>query len=122
MRRRFLLRFEQAENENDPDERRALLTFVIVGAGPTGVELAGTMIEIARNSAPRVFRHIESGDARVVLVEGEDRVLPAMSEQSSRSAQRQLERLGHGAVAAPRLLEGGGGDRGEERAHDLGGA
>jgi NADH dehydrogenase len=94
MRRRFLLRFEQAENEDDADERRALLTFVIVGAGPTGVELAGTMIEIARNSAPRVYRHIRPGDARVVLVEGEQRVLPAMSEQSSRSALRQLERLG----------------------------
>ncbi len=94
LRRRFLLRFEQAENESDADERRALLTFVIVGAGPTGVELAGTMIEIARNSAPRVYRRIKAGDARVVLVEGEDRVLPAMTEESSRSALRQLERLG----------------------------
>lgn len=94
LRRRFLLRFEQAETEDDPDERRALLTFVIVGAGPTGVELAGTMREIARDAAPRVYRRIESRDARIVLVEGLDRVLPSMSDDSSRSAQRQLERIG----------------------------
>ncbi|MGP1309851.1 MAG: NAD(P)/FAD-dependent oxidoreductase [Phycisphaerales bacterium] len=94
LRRRFLIRFEQAETEPDVDVRRALLTFVIVGAGPTGVELAGTMMEIARNSAPRVYRTIDPREARVVLVEGEGRVLPAMSEESSRSAQRQLERLG----------------------------
>ncbi len=94
LRRRFLLRFEQAETESDPNARRALLTFVIVGAGPTGVELAGTMREIARDSAPRVFRTIGPDDARVVLIEGEDRVLPSMSEESSRAAQRQLERMG----------------------------
>jgi NADH dehydrogenase len=94
LRRRFLLRFEQAETEEDPEERRALLTFVIVGAGPTGVELAGTMQEIARDSAPRVYRRIQAHDARIVLIEGEDRVLPSMSPDSSGSALRQLERLG----------------------------
>lgn len=94
IRRRFLLAFEAAEREADPDARRRLLTFVIVGAGPTGVELAGAMAEIARESIPRDFRFIDTAAARIVLLEGADRVLPAYPHDLSDSARRQLERLG----------------------------
>lgn len=102
LRRRFLLRFEEAETERDDAERRVLLTFVIVGGGPTGVELAGTMIEIARKSAPRVYRRMDPRGARVILVEGEQRVLPSMTEASSRSALAQLKRLGVEVVLGQR--------------------
>ncbi|MBW3552148.1 MAG: NAD(P)/FAD-dependent oxidoreductase [Gemmatimonadetes bacterium] len=94
IRRRFLLAFEAAEREADPASRRRLLTFVIVGAGPTGVELAGSMVEIARQSIPRDFRFIDTASARVILVEGADRVLPGYPPDLSASARRQLERLG----------------------------
>lgn len=94
VRRRFLVAFEAAEREADPEARRRLLTFVIVGAGPTGVELAGAMAEIARQAMPRDFRSIDTTTARILLLEGGPRVLPAYQEVSSRRAQRQLERLG----------------------------
>ena len=94
MRRRMLLAFEAAEREADPAARRRLLTFVIVGAGPTGVELAGAMAEIARQSLPRDFRFIDTTTARVILVEGADRVLPPYPADLSESARKQLERLG----------------------------
>jgi NADH:ubiquinone reductase (H+-translocating) len=94
IRRRFLLAFEAAEREADPEARRRLLTFVIVGAGPTGVELAGAMAEIARESIPRDFRFIDTASARVILVEGADRVLPPYPEELSERARRQLVRLG----------------------------
>jgi NADH:ubiquinone reductase (H+-translocating) len=94
MRRRFLLAFEAAEREADPEARRRQLTFVIVGAGPTGVELAGAMAEIARQAIPRDFRAIDTTTARIILLEGGPRVLPAYEEISSRRAQRQLEKLG----------------------------
>lgn len=94
IRRRFLLAFEAAEIETDPDARRACLTFVVVGAGPTGCELAGAMAEIAHNTIPADFRHVDTTTARVILVEGGPRVLAAMSEESSKSAQKQLESLG----------------------------
>lgn len=94
IRRRFLLAFEAAEREADPPARRRLLTFVIVGAGPTGVELAGSMVEIARQSIPRDFRFIDTASARVILVEGADRVLPGYPPDLSVTARRQLERLG----------------------------
>jgi NADH dehydrogenase len=94
MRRRFLVAFEAAEREADPDARRAQLTFVIVGAGPTGVELAGAMAEIARQAMPQDFRAIDTATARIILLEGGPRVLPAYSQTSSDRAQRQLERLG----------------------------
>lgn len=77
IRRRFLLAFEQAELESDPGVRAALLTFVIVGAGPTGVEMAGAMKEIALDTLRSDFRSIDTGAVRVVLVEAQDRVLPA---------------------------------------------
>jgi NADH dehydrogenase len=94
IRRRFLLAFEAAEREADPDARRSLLTFVVVGAGPTGVELAGAMAEIARQSIPRDFRFIDTASARVILLEGAERVLPPYPPELSERAHRQLERLG----------------------------
>lgn len=94
IRRRFLLAFEAAEREATPEARRRLLTFVIVGAGPTGVELAGAMAEIAAESIPRDFRFINTASARVLLLEGANRVLPTYPESLSVKARRQLERLG----------------------------
>ena len=94
IRRRVLLAFEAAEKEADPAARAAWLTFVVIGAGPTGVEMAGTLAEIARHTLPGEFRHIDPAGARILLVEGGPRVLQAMPEELSASAQRQLEKLG----------------------------
>ncbi len=94
IRRRVLLAFEAAERETDPERQKAWLTFVVIGAGPTGVELAGALSEIARQTMIRNFRHIDPSSARVVLVEGRDRVLPPYPPSLSMKAQRQLERLG----------------------------
>jgi NADH:ubiquinone reductase (H+-translocating) len=94
IRRRFLLAFEAAEQESDPSLREALLTFVVVGAGPTGVEMAGAFAEIARHTLARDFRRIDPRSARVILVEGGDRVLSTYHPELSARAQRQLETLG----------------------------
>jgi NADH dehydrogenase len=94
IRRRFLIAFEAAEVEKDPEARRAQLTFVVVGGGPTGVELAGAMAEIARTEIPRDFRAIDTTTTRVILIEGQPRLLAAFPEESSRAAQQQLEQLG----------------------------
>jgi NADH dehydrogenase len=94
IRRRFLLAFEMAERESDSGLRRARLTFIVVGAGPTGVELAGTMSELARRAIPADFRLIDTTSARVILLEALDRVLPAMPPDLSKRAQRDLEDLG----------------------------
>jgi len=94
IRRRFLLAFESAELERDPDARRAELTFVVVGGGPTGVELAGALSEIARETIPRDFRMVDTTTARIVLIEALDRVLPAMDGRCSASALAALETLG----------------------------
>jgi NADH dehydrogenase len=94
IRRRVLLAFERAERETRPSLREAWLTFAVVGAGPTGVELAGAMIEIARHTLSDEFRRIDSRRARIVLVEGTDRVLPNYPPDLSEKARRQLERLG----------------------------
>jgi NADH dehydrogenase len=94
MRRRFLLAFETAEREADAAARKRLLTFVVVGAGPTGVELAGAMAEIARKVIPRDFRFIDTRTARILLLEGGDRVLPTYPRDLSEKARRQLEKLG----------------------------
>ncbi len=94
IRNRFLLAFESAELEGDAESRRAILTFVVVGAGPTGVELAGAMIEIARTAIPRDFRAIDTTTARVILIEAQERVLPSFAEECSRAARRHLEQLG----------------------------
>jgi NADH dehydrogenase len=83
IRRKFLLAFEVAEREEDPARRRAWMTFVIVGAGPTGVELAGTMAEVARQTLARDFRHADPKMARVILVEAGPRVLAAYPEDLS---------------------------------------
>jgi NADH dehydrogenase len=94
IRRRFLLAFESAELESDPEARKALLTFVVVGGGPTGVELAGAMAEIARKSIPMDFRSIDTAMARVILIEGNERLLTSYPPESSSAALRQLEKLG----------------------------
>lgn len=94
VRRKLLLAFEQAEREADPAKRQALLTFAIVGAGPTGVELSGAVIELARQSLTHEFRHIEPSEARVVLIEAGPRVLPTFKPELSAYAHKALERLG----------------------------
>src|SRR6185436_17001484 len=94
IRRRILIAFEAAEREADPDRRRAWMTFVLVGGGPTGVELAGALGEIAHDTLKRDFRSIRSGETRIILVEAMDRILPPYPPDRSRSARRQLERLG----------------------------
>lgn len=94
MRARILSAFENAEASVDPADVAAQLTFVVVGAGPTGVELAGTLAEIARHTLKREFRRIDPTKARIVLVEAGPRVLPAFPEELSASAERQLARLG----------------------------
>jgi NADH dehydrogenase len=94
IRRRVLAAFEAAELESDPARRDALLTFVVVGAGPTGVELAGALGELARHTLKGEFRNIDPTRTRVVLVDGADRVLPAMHPALSRRAERSLTRLG----------------------------
>ena len=94
MRRRVLLAFEAAERETDPTTRQAWLTFVIVGGGPTGVELAGALAEIARHALLRDFRAFDPSAAHVVLVEGLPRVLNAFPPELSTKAVQQLERLG----------------------------
>jgi NADH dehydrogenase len=94
IRRRVLLAYERAEREADPRSRAALLTFVVIGGGPTGVELAGALAEISRQSLARDFRHFNPGSARIILVEGGPSLLAAFPESLRRSAQRDLERLG----------------------------
>jgi len=94
MRRRILLAFETAERETDPQKLRALMTFVIVGGGPTGVELAGALAEIANDTLRRDFRSIDPSQARIILVEGGDRILPAYPPKLSAAARKMVERLG----------------------------
>lgn len=94
IRARILTAFEKAEVSEDATERVRLLTFVIVGGGPTGVELAGAIAELARKAIVKDFRHIDSATARVVLVEAGPRLLPAFPDDLSASAKRQLEKLG----------------------------
>ena len=94
IRRRVLLAFENAEREPDSARRATLLTFVIVGGGPTGVELAGALAEIARHSLARDFRHFDPRSARVLLIEAGPAVLPAFPERLREAARRDLERIG----------------------------
>jgi NADH dehydrogenase len=93
-RRRVLLAFEQAEREDDPERRQAWLNFVVVGGGSTGVELAGTLIELAQHTLRGEFRHFDSRSASVRLVEAGPRVLAGYDPVLSDKARRQLERLG----------------------------
>ena len=94
IRRRLLTAFEAAELEEDAAACRALLTFAVIGGGPTGVELAGAIREIASNSIPADFRRVDTTMARVILIEGRDRLLSTMSERASAWATRDLERMG----------------------------
>jgi NADH:ubiquinone reductase (H+-translocating) len=94
IRRRILLSFERAEREIDPERRRALLTFVIVGGGPTGVELAGAIAELAHQNLPQEYRHIDTRKARVVLIEAGPRILPSFAEDLAAYAHTSLQRLG----------------------------
>jgi NADH dehydrogenase len=94
IRRRILLAFEEAEREPDPAQRHAWLTFVIVGGGPTGVELAGALGEIANDTLRHDFHHINPAESRILLIEGEDRVLPSFAPDLSHKAERQLIALG----------------------------
>jgi NADH dehydrogenase len=94
IRRHVLLAFERAERESDPRRREPLLTFVIVGGGPTGVELAGALAEISRQSLARDFRHFDPSSAKIVLVEAGPAVLSAFPERLRDAARHDLERLG----------------------------
>lgn len=94
IRSRVLSAFESAERETDPAKVHDLLTFMIVGGGPTGVELAGALAEIARHTLKHDFRHINPGDATILLVEGGDRILPTFPPKLSEDAVRSLARLG----------------------------
>lgn len=94
IRRRVFVAFEAAEHEIDPEKRRALLTFVIVGGGPTGVELAGALAELAYSTLKQDFRNIDTSETRIILLEGMDRVLPPYPSQLSEQAKASLERLG----------------------------
>ncbi|MEN0137916.1 MAG: NAD(P)/FAD-dependent oxidoreductase [Rhodococcus sp. (in: high G+C Gram-positive bacteria)] len=94
LRGRILGAFEQAELSSDPAERARLLTFVVVGAGPTGVELAGQIAELSRRTLSGAFRNIDPREARVILLDGADHVLPVYGGKLSRKAREQLEKLG----------------------------
>jgi NADH dehydrogenase len=105
IRRRVFLAFEAAEREDDPERRRAWLTFVIVGGGPTGAELAGALAEIARETLRRDFRRIDPGSACIVLLDAAPRVLPAFPEDLSAAAARSLERLRVEVRTGARLVD-----------------
>jgi NADH dehydrogenase FAD-containing subunit len=94
IRQQVLSAFEAAEVCDDPSERRRLLNFILIGAGPTGVELAGAVAELANASLVHDFRRIDPSSARIILIEAGPRVLPTFSERSSAAARRALERLG----------------------------
>jgi NADH dehydrogenase len=117
IRRRVLLAFERAEAERDPEVRRTLLTFVVVGGGPTGVELAGALAELARHSLAREFRAIDPGSARILLLEASDQLLSAFPADLQAAAERDLRRLGveiRKGAAVTHLVEGAvriGGER-----------
>ena len=94
IRRRVLIAFERAEREMDPARRAAELTFLVIGGGPTGVEMAGALAEISRHSLARDFRHFDPGSARIVLIEGGRSILSAFPEDLQQAAMRDLQRLG----------------------------
>jgi NADH:ubiquinone reductase (H+-translocating) len=94
IRRRILLAYELAERETDSEKQRALLTFVVIGGGPTGVELAGAIAEISRFTLEKDFRRIDPTKARVILIEAGERILSAFAPELSKKATRDLERLG----------------------------
>jgi NADH dehydrogenase len=103
IRRNVLLAFENADDETDPVRQRELMTIVVVGGGPTGVELAGTFAELARFVLRRDFRHIDPSLAKIILVEGSPRVLGNFPENLSRKAEEQLKKLGVEVVTGVRV-------------------
>jgi NADH dehydrogenase len=105
IRRRILTAFEAAEVESDPDRRRSWLTFVVVGAGPTGVEMAGQIAELAHDTLRRDFRSADTRTARVLLVEASDRVLTSFPASLSRRAERALEQLGVTPLTGHTVIE-----------------
>lgn len=105
VRQRVLSAFEHAEREQDPERQRQLLTFVVVGGGPTGVELAGALAEISQQTLRKNFRRIDPASARIVLVEGGDVLLRGYPASLSRAAQRSLERLGVGVMTSARVTD-----------------
>ncbi len=105
IRRRILIAFEAAEREQNPERRAEWMTFVVVGGGPTGVELAGALGEISNDTLRRDFRSIHPPDARIILVEALDRVLPPYPPDRSASAKRQLERLGVEVRTGTRVVD-----------------
>lgn len=109
IRRRILLAFEKAETEPDEEARKALLTFVIVGGGPTGVEMAGAIIELARKTLVSDFHHIDPSSARVLLIEAGPRILPAFAEDLSAFAQASLVRKGVEVMCGEPVTECGAG-------------
>ena len=116
IRRRLLLAFEAAESSQNEAERRAWLTFIIVGGGPTGVELAGAIAELARHGLTREFRMFDPANARIVLVQAADRVLPTFPSSLSAAAKRSLAALGVEALTSREVkaLDGRGADVGGE--------
>jgi NADH dehydrogenase len=94
IRKRVLLAFERAERETDPERRAAQLTFVVIGGGPTGVEMAGALAEMSRHSLARDFRHFDPGSARILLLEGGPTILSAFPETLRQAAMHDLRRLG----------------------------
>ncbi|WJR78920.1 NAD(P)/FAD-dependent oxidoreductase [Bradyrhizobium sp. NP1] len=105
LRRRILVAFERAERESDPERRAALLTFVIIGAGPTGVELAGTIAELAQHTLRPDFRNIDTQKARVVLIEAGPRVLAGFDDDLATYAQKSLEKIGVEVVLGKPVTE-----------------
>ena len=108
IRRRILLAFERAEREPDESRRKALLTFGMVGGGPTGVELAGAIAEISRHVMAQDFRVIDPRQARIILVEAGPRILPAYPESLSAKAEASLEKMELGQAPPHRRLTPGG--------------
>jgi NADH dehydrogenase len=103
IRRNVLLAFENADDETDPVRQRELMTIVVVGGGPTGVELAGTFAELARFVLRRDFRHIDPSLAHIILVEGAPRILNNFPENLSRKAEEQLKKLGVEVITGVRV-------------------
>ena len=103
IRGRLLSAFERAEATEDAEERQALLTFLIVGGGPTGVELAGAIAELARFGMEKDFRRFDPASARIILVQSGPRVLPAFDENLAAIAQRSLQRLGVEVLVGSRV-------------------